>query len=99
MLPAHGQVVTWGQPCCFERTRRRPGSRDANRAWFAPALDLCADQWLILHKIEHVQEMWYLGQRLRQCGRVQALKDSARALAVASRDTSPPLLHHGEVGF
>ena len=46
------QVVTWGHPCCFDRVRRRPGRPDENRVWFRPTIDLCRDDWLILHKIE-----------------------------------------------
>ncbi len=48
------QVVTWGHPCCFERVRRRPGRPDENRPWFRPTVDLCREEWLILHKIECV---------------------------------------------
>lgn len=41
----------------------------------------------------------YLGQRLKQCGQVRALKERARALAVATRQPQPPpLLEHGKVG-
>lgn len=46
------QVVTWGHPCCFERVRRKPGRPDENRVWFRPTVDLCREEWLILHKIE-----------------------------------------------
>lgn len=46
------QVVTWGHPCCFERVRRKPGHPDENRVWFRPTVDLCREEWLILHKIE-----------------------------------------------
>jgi hypothetical protein len=40
----------------------------------------------------------YLGRRLAQCNRVRALKERARALAVATRQPlPPPLLEHGKV--
>jgi hypothetical protein len=40
----------------------------------------------------------YLGRRLAQCNRVRALKERARALAVATRQPQPPpLLEHGKV--
>ena len=40
----------------------------------------------------------YLGKRLAQCNRVRALKERARALAVATRQPQPPpLLEHGKV--
>ena len=51
------QVVTWGHPCCFERAKRRAGTADENRAWFRVTVDLCREQWLILHKIDYVEEM------------------------------------------
>jgi hypothetical protein len=51
------QVVTWGHPCCFERAKRRAGTPDENRAWFHVTVDLCREQWLILHKIDYVEEM------------------------------------------
>ena len=53
MLPRRmpTQVVTWGHPCCFERARRKAGSPEENRAWFAVTIDLCREEWLILHKV------------------------------------------------
>lgn len=62
-------------------------------------MDICGDPWIILHKIEHVSGMRYLGQRLRQCGRITALKDRARELSVAARTVSQPDVDHGKVGF
>lgn len=90
--------VTWGHPCCFERSRRKPGAVDANRAFFRATVDICRDNWLILHKIEYTEELIYLGRRLRQCGRVAALRDRSRALAARSQESAPPSPpEHGKV--
>lgn len=71
---------------------------DANRAFFRATVDICRDAWLILHKIEYTEEMLYLGRRLRQCGRVAALRDRGRALAARSQEAAPPAPpEHGKV--
>ncbi len=89
--------MTWGHPCCFERARRKAGAPDENRASFRTTVDICRDDWLILHKLEYTEEMRYLGRRLRQCGAVRAVLDRARALAVATAEPLPAYPEHGKV--
>ncbi len=91
--------VTWGHPCCFERARRKAGAPDEDRASFRATVDICRDDWLILHKLEYTEEMRYLGRRLRQCGAVRAVLDRARALAVATAEPLPAYPEHGKVSW
>ena len=89
--------VTWGHPCCFERAKRKAGAPDENRAFFRTTVDVCREDWLILHKIEYTEEMRYLGRRLQQCDAVRAVLDRARTLAVATAEPLPAYPEHGKV--
>ena len=95
--PTRCLQVTWGHPCCFERVKRKAGALDENRAFFRTTVDVCREDWLILHKIEYIEEMRYLGRRLRQCGTVRAVLDRARALAVATAEPLPAFPEDGKV--
>lgn len=85
-------MVTWGHPCCFERARRRAGTADENRAWFAVTVDLCREEWLILHKIEYTEEMRCEVHKAKRpnCCQMMWLRTFAGRSGSSSRTSSAP---------
>lgn len=50
---------------------------------FRVTRDICRGGWLVLHQVQHIEHMRYLGLQATRCASLQALRDRALSLATS----------------
>lgn len=94
LTPARANVTSMLRPAL-----RQPATAWNNWAVTKPIVDVCSQDWLLMHPISQEHEVEYIQTRLQQCNAVHRIQDASVTNAVKHKTIGQAHLPHGKVRF